>query len=191
MVSGQSAQPIQVSGPIVMVDFHFSDQGPLLPTLHPFCYIQSTHPQVLQHSAAILTHAMPLSSLQEYAQTNQHAPGRYNNTERSTKERRESIRYIEERIRTQVRKVQLLYLRRIHNRPMVADYTSLRESLSNTSAAKDEEGKWWARILNVLPTIFLGADRYMGQKMFVIIVVFNIVSHPSILTMACNHKWKK
>lgn len=48
MVPGQWATPIQGAGRVVMVDFHFWHQVPLLPTLQFPFYNTSTHRQVLQ-----------------------------------------------------------------------------------------------------------------------------------------------
>ena len=57
---------------------------------------------------------------------------------------------------------------------------------------EDEGVNWRAGRMFVLPTTYIGGDRYMRQQMYDMIAVSNKVGQPDIfLTMTCNPNWKE
>ncbi|CDF33589.1 Putativ ATP dependant DNA helicase [Chondrus crispus] len=84
----------------------------------------------------------------------------------------------------------LSYLRHNQTQLRAADYTSLRDSLGDSSRAEDEADAVRAGRLFILPSTYIGGDRYMRQQMHDIIAISNQLGHPDIfLTMTCNRSW--
>ncbi|CDF32173.1 unnamed protein product [Chondrus crispus] len=86
----------------------------------------------------------------------------------------------------------LSYLRHNQTQLRAADYTSLRDSLGDSRRAEDEADAVRAGRLFILPSTYIGGDRYMRQQMHDIIAISNQIGHPDIfLTMTCNPSWPK
>ncbi|CDF41007.1 ATP dpendant DNA helicase [Chondrus crispus] len=84
----------------------------------------------------------------------------------------------------------LSYLRHNQTQLRAADYTSLRDSLGDSRRAEDEADAVRAGRLFILPSTYIGGDRYMRQQMHDIIAISNQIGHPDIfLTMTCNPSW--
>ncbi|CDF33021.1 unnamed protein product [Chondrus crispus] len=84
----------------------------------------------------------------------------------------------------------LSYLRHNQTQLGAADYTSLRDSLGDSRRAEDEADAVRAGRLFILPSTYIGGDRYMRQQMHDIIAISNQIGHPDIvLTMTCNPSW--
>ncbi|CDF39089.1 ATP dependant DNA helicase [Chondrus crispus] len=84
----------------------------------------------------------------------------------------------------------LSYLRHNQTKLRAADYTSLRDSLGDSGRAEDEADAVRAGRLFILPSTYIGGDRYMRQQMHDIIAISNQIGHPDIfLTMTCNSSW--
>ncbi|CDF36122.1 unnamed protein product [Chondrus crispus] len=84
----------------------------------------------------------------------------------------------------------LSYLRHNQTQLRAADYTSLRDSLGDSRRAEDEADAVHAGRLFILPSTYIGGDRYMRQQMHDIIAISNQIGHPDIfLTMTCNPSW--
>ncbi|CDF36294.1 unnamed protein product [Chondrus crispus] len=84
----------------------------------------------------------------------------------------------------------LSYLRHNQTQLRAADYTSLRDSLGDSRRAEDETDAVRAGRLFILPSTYIGGDRYMRQQMHDIIAISNQIGHPDIfLTMTCNPSW--
>ncbi|CDF38585.1 ATP dependant DNA helicase [Chondrus crispus] len=84
----------------------------------------------------------------------------------------------------------LSYLRHNQTQLRAADYTSLRDSLGDSGRAEDEADAVRAGRLFILPSTYIGGDRYMRQQMHDIIAISNQIGHPDIfLTMTCNPSW--
>ncbi|CDF39624.1 Helicase-like protein [Chondrus crispus] len=84
----------------------------------------------------------------------------------------------------------LSYLRHNQTQLRAADYTSLRDSPGDSGRAEDEADAVRAGRLFILPSTYIGGDRYMRQQMHDIIAISNQIGHPDIfLTMTCNPSW--
>ena len=84
----------------------------------------------------------------------------------------------------------LSYLRHNQTQLRAADYTALRDSLGDSGRAEDEADAVRAGRLFILPSTYIGGDRYMRQQMHDIIATSNQIGHPDIfLTMTCNPNW--
>ncbi len=70
------------------------------------------------------------------------------------------------------------------------NYTALRELLGDSGGPNDESEAARSGRLVVLPSTYIGGERYMRQKMHDIIATSNKMGHPDIfLTMTCNPNW--
>ncbi len=70
------------------------------------------------------------------------------------------------------------------------NYTALRELLGDSGGPNDESEAVRSGRLVVLPSTYIGGERYMRQKMHDIIATSNKMGHPDIfLTMTCNPNW--
>ncbi len=70
------------------------------------------------------------------------------------------------------------------------DYTALCEALGDSGGGFDESEAVRTGRLVVLPSIYVGGDRYMRQKMHDIIAISNKLGHSDIfLTITRNPKW--
>ena len=84
----------------------------------------------------------------------------------------------------------LKYLRQNQARLRASDYSALREALGYSGRMQDEADIVRAGRLFILPSTYIGGDRYMRQQLHDIIAISNKVGHPDIfLTMTCNPQW--
>ena len=84
----------------------------------------------------------------------------------------------------------LSYLRHNQTQLRAADYTALRDSLGYSGSAEDEADAVRAGRLFILPSTYIGGDRYMTHQMHDTIAMSNQIGHPDIfLTMTCNPIW--
>ena len=84
----------------------------------------------------------------------------------------------------------LSYLRHNQTQLRAAGYTALRESIGDSVRAEDEGDAVRAGRLFILPSTYIGVDRYMRQQMHDIIAISNQIGHPDIfLTMTGNPSW--
>ena len=84
----------------------------------------------------------------------------------------------------------LTFLRENQAKLRRADYTSLRDLLGDSGGVFDEAISLRAGSLVILPSTYVGGDRYMRQKMHDIIATSNVLGHPDIfITMTCNPHW--
>ena len=84
----------------------------------------------------------------------------------------------------------LAFLRENQAKLRRADYTSLRDLLGDSGGVYDEATAVRAGSLLILPSTFVGGDRYMRQKMHDIIATSNSLGHPDMfITMTCNPHW--
>ncbi len=72
------------------------------------------------------------------------------------------------------------------------NYTALRELLADSGGPNNESEAVRTGRLVVLPSTYIGGERYMRQKMHDIIATSNKMGHPDIfLTMTCNLNWPR
>ncbi len=84
----------------------------------------------------------------------------------------------------------LSYLELNQHKLRVENYTTLREQLGDPGGPSDESEAVRAGRLVILPSTYVGGERYMRQKMHDIIATSNKLGHPDIfLTMTCNPNW--
>ncbi len=70
------------------------------------------------------------------------------------------------------------------------NYTALRELLGESGVPNDESEAVRSGRLDVLPSTYIGGERYMRLKMHDVIATSNKMGHPDIfLTMTCNPNW--
>lgn len=71
-----------------------------------------------------------------------------------------------------------------------SDYASLREALADSGRLEDEVDLVRAGKMIILPSTFVGSDRYMQQELQDIMGVFTKVGTPDIfITMTYNPNW--
>ena len=72
----------------------------------------------------------------------------------------------------------------------VAYYTRLREDLGDSLNPDNEDNLVRTGRLCILPSTYIGGDRYMNQNMNDAIAMSTKFGHPDIfITMTCNPKW--
>ncbi len=82
------------------------------------------------------------------------------------------------------------YLRHNQDQLRRDNYTSLRAAIGDTAGIQDEAEQVRRGTLVVLPSTFIGGDRWMRQKMHDIIATSSTLRFPDIfLTMTSNPYW--
>ena len=94
----------------------------------------------------------------------------------------------------------LSWLRHNQSKLRASDYTHLCELLADAATNKNEVNEWTRNKnhdhdlnvgrLVVVPSTYIGSDRYMRQRMNDIIAISNAIGHTDIFTiMTCNTYW--
>lgn len=86
----------------------------------------------------------------------------------------------------------LEYLRHNQGSLRVAEYTSLREQLGDLRCTENKVNAVRTGLLYILPTPYVGDDRYMRQNVHDNIFILSEVGYPKLfLTMTCSSQWRQ